>query len=172
MTTIRQMCDAAAGALKLLPSTNEICGVDMVFWVKNPDALMMLIQLKKTSDMVVLACVRIQSESEEPLMTDGDNIPWEDRTETNQVPGVTYTTYDNLFEGCIDDDDFDCEATEIFHVYAKDWRQAFKGDAVVDLPDVCSLDRAIDDEGHLTDIIEDSNCAACVAVVKEALSAL
>lgn len=175
MTTIRKVCNAAAAALKLLPFTNEGCGVDMVFGVKNPDALMMLIQLKMAREMVVLASVTIQSESEEPLMTDGNNITWEDRTEANQVPGVVYTTYDDLFDGCVDDNDFDYEATEIFHMYSKDWRQAFKGDAVVELPDVCSLDRANDEEGHLnheTDVIEDPKCAACVAAVKEALNAL
>lgn len=175
MTNIRQICDAAAEALKRLPFTTAGCGVDMVFSVNKPDALIMLVQLNMASETIVLASVRIQSESEEPLMTDGDNIPWEDRTDANQIPGVIYTTYDNLFAGCIDDEDFDCEDTEVFYMYSKDWRQAFKGDTVVDLPDVCSLDRANNEEGNLnheSEIIEDAKCATCVAVVKTALSIL
>lgn len=168
--TIRKIMDAAVAAMKLLPyPANKGCGVDMVFCEQTQR---MLVQLTVAGEMLIMASVTIQTECEEPLLTDGDTRT---ELESDDIPGVKYTTYDDLFDGLVDDEDFNNEDTVVFHMYLEDWRQAFRGDVVTEYPGVYSLDRANNEEGGANceeDIVEDPKCAACVAAVKGVLEFL
>lgn len=166
---VRNVGQSVNRAVEALLSIPYDGGVDMVFWSPLPDNMMMLVRLEVANGGVTVS-VQIKGESGEPLMTEADMERDEDGDEDgDEFPPMPFTTYDALFSGFILDSDYD--ADDMSHL-SKDWRQAFKGDSAVVSCDVCSLDAAVNDDGHLnheTEIIENPACAPHVAAVKAAL---